>query len=68
MLDALAKAVLEKIDLDFDMDGRVEGSGKEGWVLVDLGDIIIHLFSEEQRDYYRLEQLWERGKVLIRLQ
>jgi len=36
--------------------------------LVDFGDVILHLFSPDRRDYYRLEELWGRGKVLLRLQ
>jgi len=33
-----------------------------------LRDIVIHLFSPDQREYYKLEQLWERGKRLLNLQ
>jgi len=47
---------------------KVEGRASDGWLLVDLGDIIVHLFSPDQRDYYRLEQLWEKGKILIKMQ
>jgi len=36
--------------------------------VVDFGDVVLHLFSPDQRDYYRLEELWEAGKVLLRLQ
>jgi ribosome-associated protein len=37
-------------------------------VLVDFGDVIVHLLSPDRRDYYRLEDLWAKGKVLLRLQ
>jgi len=37
-------------------------------VLVDFGDVILHLFSPEKRHYYRLEDLWAHGKVILRLQ
>lgn len=47
---------------------RVEGSPDHGWMVVDCGDIVVHLFSPSQRDYYRLEELWEHGKVLVHLQ
>jgi ribosome-associated protein len=36
-------------------------------VLVDLGDIIVHLFSPDQRDYYQLEELWSNAKVVLKL-
>ncbi len=68
MLDSLAKDVAEKGDELIGRKPRIEGNPSGGWILVDLGDIIVHLFSPDQRDYYQIEQLWERGKILIRLQ
>lgn len=47
---------------------RLEGNDSNGWMVVDMEDIVVHLFSPEQRDYYKLEQLWSSGKVLLRLQ
>jgi len=41
-----------------------EGNEYTGWVLIDCGDIIIHLFSEEKRSYYHLEQLWQEAKKI----
>lgn len=43
---------------DLDLEIRVEGKGS-GWVLIDTGDIIVHLFQEESRLYYNLEGLWK---------
>ncbi len=68
MLDSLAKDVAEKGDELTGRKPRIEGNPSGGWILVDLGDIIVHLLSPDQRDYYQIEQLWERGKILIRLQ
>jgi len=45
---------------------RTEGTPASGWVLADFGDIIVHLFSPEQRSYYRLEELWGRTTQVIR--
>lgn len=68
MIESLADAVLEKAKKEYQISGKKEGYAQGGWVLVDFGDVIVHLFSEEQRDYYRLEELWSQGKVLLRLQ
>jgi ribosome-associated protein len=37
---------------------KVEGLGKRDWVLLDLGDIIVHLFRPEVREFYNLEKMW----------
>ena len=68
MLGALADAVSEAIHKEHHLPARIEGHAEDGWVLVDAGDTIVHLFDPEQRDYYRLEQLWDQGKVLLKLQ
>lgn len=67
MLDALAEETEQKAKKNFGLNGRIEGAPSSGWIVVDLGDVVVHLFSPEQRDYYRLEELWSRGKVLVRL-
>jgi ribosome-associated protein len=68
MLDSLADGVLENAKKNYQIIGKKEGKAAAGWVLCDLGDVIVHLFSPDQRDYYRLEELWNQGKVLLRLQ
>jgi ribosome-associated protein len=68
MLDALADAVLEEIRKNHRKKGRKEGLARDGWVVVDFGDVVVHLFSPDQRDFYQLEELWEDGKVLLRVQ
>lgn len=68
MLDALAKGVLEATKKDHKKKGRVEGQSGEGWLLLDFGDVVVHLFSPDMREYYDLEELWSDGKVLLRVQ
>lgn len=68
MIDSLAEAVREMVKQKFDLLSKVEGESRGGWVVIDLGDIVVHLFSPDQRDYYQLEQLWDKGKVLLSLQ
>lgn len=41
-----------------------EGYSSGGWILLDYYDIIIHIFSEEERGFYNLEKIWNDGKVI----
>ncbi|MBE4693625.1 MULTISPECIES: ribosome silencing factor [Brevibacterium] len=43
---------------------RREGRGSGDWVLLDYGDIVVHVFSSEQREYYALERLWKDVPVI----
>jgi ribosome-associated protein len=67
MLKSLADTVLNRILKVNGAKPRIEGKAEGGWLLLDLGDVIVHLFSPDQRDFYRLEELWSQGKVLLKL-
>ncbi len=43
---------------------RREGEAAAGWILLDYVDFVVHVFSQEQRDYYRLDNLWTDAPVL----
>jgi ribosome-associated protein len=45
-----------------------EGKPDSGWVLLDYGDVIMHIFSPAQRAFYNLEQLWAAATPIVRLQ
>ena len=45
-----------------------EGTPATGWVLLDFGDVIVHLFGREEREFYSLENVWERASELVRIQ
>ena len=47
---------------------RWEGTTDSGWVLLDCGDVVIHIFAPEERAYYRLEDVWVQGRPIIRVQ
>ena len=60
-------AISEEIDhtLEDDLDDRrmgIEGYSESRWILLDYGTVVIHLFDEETREYYALEQLWSEAK------
>lgn len=46
-------------------EGMQESGG--GWVLLDYGDVILHLFTEEARAYYSLEDLWKKAHVVMKI-
>ncbi len=68
MLAALADGALDQARETHDLKGRSEGKSTAGWMVVDFGSVIVHLFAPETRDFYNLEDLWKEGKVLLRLQ
>lgn len=45
-----------------------EGVADTGWVLLDFGDVIVHIFGQKEREYYRLERLWSEAKTVVYLQ
>ena len=68
MLDALAEGAVEKVREKYAIKGSSQGHAASGWVVVDFGSVIVHCFAPETREFYRLEELWREGKVLLRLQ
>jgi ribosome-associated protein len=68
---AILKDLREQIEED-PMPGRkalhAEGNTDSGWVLLDYGDVIVHIFSAAQRAFYNLEQLWAAATPVVRLQ
>jgi ribosome-associated protein len=56
---AIHDAITEGLKKDHGiLPRRVEGLGESRWILVDLFDVVVHIFVPEVRDFYRLEQLW----------
>lgn len=66
---AILKDLSEKLLEEFARKPlHTEGKGDSGWVLLDYGDVIVHIFSPQQRSFYNLEQLWAAATPVVRLQ
>jgi len=67
MLQSLSSLIWREVKTKFQKTAQPEGNAESGWIVLDYGDVVVHLFSPEQRDYYRLEDLWVEGNVVLRL-
>lgn len=68
-LKAILDAILETARKEWNLSPRsVEGKPDTGWILLDWGDVIVHIFSPSQRRYYNLESLWKESPILLRVQ
>lgn len=65
---SVAEAVEEVLDAVQVPPYKREGTPGDGWLLLDYGDVIMHIFSPDQRDFYRLEALWDQAQVVVRVQ
>lgn len=63
-LHALANSVIDACKESNYLDYKIEGNRQSDWLLIDLGDVIVNIFTEEARDFYGLESLWSAGKEL----
>jgi ribosome-associated protein len=70
--DRQIEAILKEVSSHLKKSGLTahhsEGDADSGWVLLDLGSVIVHIFSPQQRDYYKLDELWSDGIPIIRIQ
>lgn len=60
---SMATKLVEKIKAQTGRSPRVEGMPTADWVLIDAGDVIVHLFRPEVRSFYNLERMWSFGEA-----
>lgn len=63
-LHAIANAIVAAARENNYSDYRIEGTRDSNWLLIDLGDVIINIFTRDAREFYNLEKLWVNGKQL----
>ena len=56
---AISEKLVDKIKKDFGRSSKVEGKNAGDWVLIDTGDVIVHVFRPEVREFYQLEKMWQ---------
>ena len=55
----MADKLVERLKQDFGRLSRVEGKDAGDWVLIDTGDVIVHIFRPDVREFYQLEKMWQ---------
>ncbi len=63
-LEAMQDAVDEKLHREGVSLKQIEGNRQSTWILMDYGDIIVHIFSKEDRLFYDLERIWRDGVAI----
>lgn len=58
---AMAEKLTDKLKAEFGVLSKVEGKDTGDWVLIDTGDVIVHIFRPEVREFYQLEKMWMPG-------
>lgn len=67
-VDALVDSVKDKLGRNGFEPKRIEGVRSASWILLDYGDVVVHVFSKEDRLFYNLERIWRDGKTVNREQ
>lgn len=66
------QAIYDEIGHALKKDGILphhrEGTVDSGWLLLDFGDVIVHIFAQIEREYYQLDKLWSQASPVVRIQ
>ena len=70
--DRQIRAIYDEVEHALKKEGVLphhsEGTVDSGWLLVDFGDVIVHIFAPFEREYYQLDRLWSRAVPIVRIQ
>ena len=58
---SISEKLISLAKRDFGVAVRTEGIRNADWVLIDFGDVIVHIFRQEVRDFYQLERIWQHN-------
>jgi ribosome-associated protein len=66
------RTIYDDIELTLKREGATphhhEGTLDSGWLLLDYGDVIVHIFGAGEREYYKLDELWHEAKTVLSIQ
>lgn len=63
-VQSIAEGIVDALTNDFGLKPRKEGLKEGRWVLLDYGDVIVHVFQDDERHFYNLERLWGDAPVV----
>ena len=66
-VSSIAENITDSIKKDFKIVSKIEGKTQGDWVLIDSGDIIIHVFRPEVREFYQLEKMWVQNETSVNI-
>ncbi|MGB5835996.1 MAG: ribosome silencing factor [Albidovulum sp.] len=58
---AIAEKLMDRLKSEFGLITKIEGKDQGDWVLIDAGEVVIHVFRPEVREFYQLEKMWMPG-------
>jgi ribosome-associated protein len=66
-VEAIHRAIVEALKAEGNVYYHSEGTAASGWMLLDLGDIVVHILSTAVRDFYQLDSLWSAAPVIVKM-
>ncbi len=60
-VSSMAQKLVDRVKQEYRISSKVEGKDVGDWVLIDTGDVIVHIFRPEVREFYQLEKMWLTG-------
>lgn len=65
--DAIRHSIVEALKEASLTVFHCEGNADSGWILLDVGDVIVHIFAPFEREYYQMDQLWENAPIVVKM-
>lgn len=67
-IEAVWRGIIDEMKKNGVVAHHNEGTSDSGWVLVDFGSVVVHIFTSAERDYYQLDKFWGKATPVLRIQ